>query len=177
MWLLHLSTLHFSLLTFKESIRPWHGLQGLAWSGSQLFFQSHFFLNSHPEREREREREQEREREWVSSSIGCLPVLTLTRDWTHTLGMCPDQGYALWPFGLGDDTPTNWATLTRAQSHFWYFQHCIMQLLSSYRPRTLFQDLVGVLPLAWNIPPSFLVDTSSIYQWTLKSFPCLGYCT
>ena len=90
MWLLHLSTLHFSLLTFKESIRPWHGLQGLAWSGSQLFFQSHFFLNSHPERERERERARERER--MSQFINWLPSCTHPDQ-----GLNPYPGYVPWP--------------------------------------------------------------------------------
>ena len=38
------------------------------------------------------------------------PVYTLTRDWTHNLGVCPDQGLNLQPLGVKDNAPTNWAT-------------------------------------------------------------------
>ena len=37
-----------------------------------------------------------------------------TRDQTHNLAVCPDQELNPRPFGLQDDTPTNWATSARA---------------------------------------------------------------
>ena len=64
--------------------------------------------------EREERREKERETSMRETSIGCLLVWAWTRDWTYNLGMCPDQESNLRPFGLWDDTPTNWATQARA---------------------------------------------------------------
>ena len=78
-------------------------------------------------RERGREREKERERETL---IGCLLVCALTGDWTLNLGMCPDWESNLWPFGLQDKAPTNWATLARVNLirfdiclHLWNHHH------------------------------------------------------
>ena len=58
----------------------------------------------------ERERKEQRER-----NICQLPsVCTLTMGQTCNLGMCPDWESNPQPFGLWDDTPTNWAILARA---------------------------------------------------------------
>ena len=35
------------------------------------------------------------------------PICALTWDQTHNLGMCPDQGSNLQPFGVRDDAPAN----------------------------------------------------------------------
>ena len=44
-----------------------------------------------------------------------LPLLcSLTGDWTHNLGMCPDQEWSPQPFSIGDNAPTNLATWTEA---------------------------------------------------------------
>ena len=81
-----------------------------------------FFFKSLPKGmllilQREEGRERERER-----NIDLLPlVYTPTRDWTHSLGMCPDQESNPWPSGLWDNTPTNWITLTRARLALFFF--------------------------------------------------------
>ena len=46
--------------------------------------------------------------------IGCLLIHSLTGDQIQILGMCPDWESNLWPSGLQDHAPTNWATLARA---------------------------------------------------------------
>ena len=58
------------------------------------------------ERETERQRDRETERE---TSLGDLlpPVFTLTRDLTHTPGICLDWKLNLQSFGVQDDGPTN----------------------------------------------------------------------
>ena len=63
---------------------------------------------------RERGREGEREGE-----KHCLPLIgPPTRDQTPNLCMCSDLESNLQPFGLQDDTPTNWATVARAVPDF-----------------------------------------------------------
>ena len=53
-------------------------------------------------------RERERERNSDLRNIGWLRLTcTPTRDWTHNLGVCPDQNRTGNPFGLQDYTPTN----------------------------------------------------------------------
>ena len=41
----------------------------------------------------------------------------LIRDQTRSVGMCPEWELNSWSSSLPDNTPTNWATLDRAQSH------------------------------------------------------------
>ena len=56
-------------------------------------------------RERRREREREGEKYQYERSIDRLLLIrALTRDQTHSLGMCPDWESNLWCFGLWDDT-------------------------------------------------------------------------
>ena len=59
-------------------------------------------LERKDEREREGEGEGERER-----SIGCFPLSAPLRDQTHNLGMYPNQGLNLQPFGAWENSPTN----------------------------------------------------------------------
>ena len=54
--------------------------------------------------EREKGRERERNINWLP------PTYVLTMDWTHSLGMCLDQGSNLQPFVVWEDAPTNLAT-------------------------------------------------------------------
>ena len=42
------------------------------------------------------------------------PILSPSGDWTLSLCMCSDWKLNLWPSGLWDNAPTNWATLARA---------------------------------------------------------------
>ena len=52
-------------------------------------------------------------------NINWLPLIcSLTGDWTRNLGMYPDWEWNPLRFGLLDDSPTNWATLARADSPF-----------------------------------------------------------
>ena len=58
--------------------------------------------------EKERERERERKKSMGERNVDQLPpVCTLTRDRTHNLGMCPDQGSNLQPFGVQNDAPNS----------------------------------------------------------------------
>ena len=60
---------------------------------------------------REGERETERETLMWEGNIDWLPpICTSTGDQTHNLGMCPDWGSDLQPFGVWDHAPTNSAT-------------------------------------------------------------------
>ena len=87
------------------------------------------FLSPHPrtcsliletERERQRERQKERQREregekhrWEKeTSISCL-LYAPEVGTEPTTQACDDWELNPWPFGLGDDTPTNWATWAR----------------------------------------------------------------
>ena len=54
---------------------------------------------------------EERESSMWERNIVQLPsICTLTRHWTHNLGMCPGQESNLQPFGGWDNTLNNWAT-------------------------------------------------------------------
>ena len=65
-------------------------------------------------RERGREGERERERnidETLRETLICFPSYAPRNgDWNRNLGMCPDCGSNPEPFGLYDDTPSNWTT-------------------------------------------------------------------
>ena len=50
--------------------------------------------------------------------IGRLLVCALTGDWTHNMGMCPNQESNQQPFSLRDNVPTNWATPARAKHNY-----------------------------------------------------------
>ena len=66
------------------------------------------------EKERERERERERwEKHWLVASH-----THPNQGSTLSIGMCPDQGLNLQPFGVQDDTPTNWAIWPRREPIF-----------------------------------------------------------
>ena len=72
----------------------------------------------------ERVREEERERKINrlplvrrEKSISCLSDVA-SEDWTRNPGMCPEWALKPWPFSLQNDTPTNWATLARAELRF-----------------------------------------------------------
>ena len=57
------------------------------------------------------------EREGAGRNINQLPLVrTPAGDGTRNLGVCPDQEFNPRPFGLWDDAPTNWATLTGARA-------------------------------------------------------------
>ena len=58
------------------------------------------------ERDRKSERESERVRERERNINRLHALCTLTRNGTHNLGMCSDQGLNLQPFGVWDDAPT-----------------------------------------------------------------------
>ena len=59
-------------------------------------------------RERKGERERERVTMMQERNIDpLLPVCTLARDQTLNLGMCPDQGSNLQPFGVWDSAATS----------------------------------------------------------------------
>ena len=82
-----------------------------------------FFLNSYPRTlffselllERDRGINKTRQNiDWF------LLIDSLTRNGTHSAGMCSDQELNLQPFGVWDDTPTNWATPARALVGFWW---------------------------------------------------------
>ena len=92
---------------FPENIFPYFYLK--IFLSRQLFlFFSFFFFFLIGFRERGRERERERERNIVARNINQLsPVHALTKDQTCNLGMCPDQGLNLQPFGQWDDAATN----------------------------------------------------------------------
>ena len=68
-----------------------------------FFFKCYLFIF----RERGREGEREGEKHWCEreTSVSCLlsDPWSLTRDWTHNLGMCPDQESNQWPFSLQDN--------------------------------------------------------------------------
>ena len=73
---------------------------------------------------RERDRETERERHVRERHrLVVFLIHSLTRDWTHSLGMCPYQKLNLEPFGVWNITPTNWATSpgTRPHSFEWLY--------------------------------------------------------
>ena len=57
----------------------------------------------------------------------------LTQDWTHNLGMCPDQKSSLQPFGVWDDGPASWAAQARGTT--WLFiswLHPLHRALNTY---------------------------------------------
>ena len=68
---------------------------------------------------RERGRKGERE-----TSVGCLLVCMPTREWTCTLGLCPEQESNPRPFSLWDDAPTSATTLAPAKHHFSSHMNC-----------------------------------------------------
>ena len=87
-------------------------------------------------RERGREEKRGRETQMQERNIDQLPLLqTLSRDWTHNPGMCPDWEWNLWPSGLWDNIPTNWAALARADCVF--FLYLSSKLLHSIVINTL----------------------------------------
>ena len=68
---------------------------------------------------REKGRETEREASMWERNIDRLsPLLTLTKDRTWNLDMCPDGESNLRPPCAQDDAPTNWATPARAMGSF-----------------------------------------------------------
>ena len=83
-----------------------------------IFIYFYYFVNPHPricllilERKEGGERETERETSmWERNINGLPPLHTLTGDWTCSLGMCPEQGLNLQPFGVWDVTPTKHTT-------------------------------------------------------------------
>ena len=54
---------------------------------------------------------------WERNIDWLLPTHATTGDWTHNLGMCPDQESNPQHFGVQDDAPTNWATPAREGDH------------------------------------------------------------
>ena len=89
----------------------------------------HFFI-LHPRIYHWFQRKRKGEGEWVGGrerekkhrcerTINQLPPKwAVTGDWTCNLGMCPNQESNPWPFGLQDNTPTNWAIPTRVNIFF-----------------------------------------------------------
>ena len=55
-------------------------------------------------------RERERNIMWERNIHQLPPIYSLTRGWTHDLGMCPDWEWYLQLFGVWDKAATNWAT-------------------------------------------------------------------
>ena len=82
----------------------------------------------------------EKDRERNMDSL--LPVHALTRNWTHNLGMCPDQELNLQPFGVQDNAPTNSAT--------WPGQLLVFLMLKGLRTQFSFSSLHSLL--RWSHP-------------------------
>ena len=55
---------------------------------------------------------------WEKNTDWLLPMRASTGDQTCDLSMCPDQELYPQPFGIWNNAPTNWATLTRGLLFF-----------------------------------------------------------
>ena len=80
---------------------PWEICIFFKYSPKDIF---HYFFRK---RGRGRKRNSDERISWLLL-IGSPP-----RDWTHNLGMCPDQESSPQTFSVQDNAPTNWAILAR----------------------------------------------------------------
>ena len=68
-----------------------------------------------------REGRQRGEKHRHERNINWLCLLgDLTRGWTHSQGVCPDQESDPQAFGVWDNAPANWDTPARAANHFYF---------------------------------------------------------
>ena len=99
--------------------------------------------------------ERERDKSMRERNIDQLPLIgSPTGDRTHNLGMCPDRELNLQHFGLQDDAPTHWATLTRTQRDFFYVQVKVKKQKYLQKKQFTFEKSLFPFTSCRNIPPN-----------------------
>ena len=112
------------------------------------------------ERKRQRGREREKETSVWKRNIDWLPATHTIRNQTCNLGLCLDQESTPQPFGVWNDTPTNWATLSRALLNIYWFRGREREMLICCC--TYFMH--SVVDSHWYLPSSGIEPTRLVYQ-------------